>query len=119
MVPDHVLSAFNMMWDLFPEPVMLLHRNRAILATNSLARGMGVPLGIKCHQLNPEAGGDHCQACKANAALNSGKAVVETSEQAGRPIQGYWVPVQGHEDLYLHFGIGMREAAEAAAQVNA
>ncbi|MFW5734966.1 MAG: hypothetical protein ACOCWR_07905 [Oceanidesulfovibrio sp.] len=48
-----VLEAFFMMWDLYPEPVMLIHANRDVLAVNEAARNLGLSAGIKCHSLYP------------------------------------------------------------------
>ena len=115
MAPETVLTAFHTMWDHFPEPVMLLHRNRTILATNALGRGFGIAVGTRCHQMNPEAGRDHCRDCKANEALKTGRAVTVKSEKGGFPVTAFWVPVEGQPDLYIHFGIGMKALKEASA----
>ncbi len=113
MSPENALSAFHSMWDLFPEPVMLLHRNRTILATNDLGRRFGIPVGGRCHQLNPDAGDLHCRQCRANEALRTGQAVTSPSEKNGMPLTAFWIPVQGEADLYIHFGIRTKALREA------
>jgi hypothetical protein len=116
LLPETVLSAFHAMWDLFPEPVMLVHKNRTILATNTLGRDFGIPLGSRCHQLNPEAGDHHCRQCRANEALKTGQATTAQTEKNGVPLTAFWIPVQGETDLYIHFGLGTLALYEAAAQ---
>ncbi len=75
MVEDRILEAFQTMWGPFPEPVMLIHKDRTILASNDLARTMGVPTGAKCFSLNPEAVTTPCRKCKANLALRTHRTV--------------------------------------------
>lgn len=104
------------MWDLFPEPVMLVHKNRTILATNALGQDFGIPLGSRCHELNPEAGDHPCRQCLANEALRTGQATITQTEKDGVPLTAFWVPVQGQADLYIHFGIGTLARYEAKAE---
>lgn len=111
MVGRNIVEAFDSMWGTFPEPVMLIQRNRTILAVNDLAKKIGIPTEIKCFSLNPETGGvDHCKQCKANEALRTGTAVVEKGPMNGTEVIGYWVPVKGVSDVYVHFGVGTAES---------
>ncbi len=111
MVDQNVIEAFHSMWGTFPEPVMLVQKNRNVLAVNDLAKKIGIPTEIKCFSLNPETGGaDHCKQCKANEAMRTGEAVVLKSPMNGAEVIGYWVPVKGVSDVYVHFGIGTAEA---------
>jgi len=114
MIDAHVIEAFEMMWGLFPEPVMLVHRNRTILAVNQQARGLGLPAGIKCSSLNPaNHTDDNCAQCQAAASLREGEAKWMFGEHGGRKIRGFWVPLAGVPDVYLHFSVGT-EAVPAA-----
>lgn len=112
----HVINAFQLMWGPFPEPVMLIHKSRTILAVNDYARHMGIPVGAKCYGLNPEVGpaDDHCGRCKANLALKTGETVCTEEEMGGRRVIGYWMPLKEVDDVYVHFGIGTAEAMAAA-----
>jgi hypothetical protein len=115
MVEQHILDSFQTMWGPFPEPVMLIHKTRTILAVNDLARTMGIPVGTKCFSLNPEAGpdADHCASCQANLALKSGQTI-STEERAGEhTIIGYWMPLKEFPDVYVHFGVGTNKAMAA------
>jgi hypothetical protein len=105
MNQSNFLESFRLMWDFFPSPVMLLHRDRTILATNQAAKSAGVPIGAKCFQLNPEEGKDHCKQCKAQKALTRRQAVVAKETQEGKEIYAYWLPVQDSPDLFVHFGL--------------
>jgi hypothetical protein len=118
MVEQHILDSFQTMWGPFPEPVMLIHKTRAILAVNDLARSLGIPVGAKCFSLNPETGpgDDHCARCQANLALKSGKTISSEERVGDQLIIGYWMPLTQYPDLYVHFGVG---TAKAMAPVNA
>lgn len=119
MVGQNVLDAFQMMWGQFPEPVMLLHKSRTILAVNDVARTAGVPLGVKCSSLNPANEGDHhCRQCKATQALRAKAPVVETSQIGERHVKGYWIPLKDFEDVYVHFGVTITEDINAALSAN-
>jgi hypothetical protein len=110
MVDQSILDAFQSMWGTFPEPVMLIQKNRTVLAVNDLAKKIGIPTDIKCFSLNPEEGvSGHCKQCKANVALRSGEAVVERGPVNGAEVIGYWLPVKGLPDVYVHLGIGTAE----------
>jgi hypothetical protein len=105
MVDQQTLDAFEQMWGPFPQPVMLVQKDRTILARNELARTVGIPTGIKCFSLNPEAANTVCKQCKADYALREHKAVCEELIQNGKRIIGYWMPLKNCEDVYVHFGL--------------
>jgi hypothetical protein len=117
MVEQRILDAFQTMWGPFPEPVMLIHKSRTILAVNQLGENLGITAGIKCHSLNPEVnpGEDHCSRCNANLALKTGETVCTEDETAGHRIIGYWMPLKEAVDVYVHFGIGTAEMIKSAA----
>ncbi len=116
MVEANVINAFNMMWDPFPEPVMLVHKSRTILAVNAAAQAAGVPVGVKCSSLNPENKTDgHCRQCRALEALRSNSALEKFTVASGRHVKGYWLPLKDVSDVYIHFGVTLNDAIEAAA----
>ncbi len=104
-----ILDAFQTMWGPFPEPVMLVRKDRTILAVNDLARSVGVPLGNKCFSLNPEARGTACKHCKANLAIREERTVCTEEIQNGKKVIGYWMPLKEEKEVYVHFGIGCAE----------
>ena len=54
MIDQSIMDAFSMMWGKFPEPVMLVQKDRTILAVNALAQTAGIQTGIKCFTLIPK-----------------------------------------------------------------
>lgn len=115
VVPQHVIDAFHMMWGPFPEVVLLLHKSRAILAVNDVARAAGVPLGVKCSSLNPEnKTDDHCRQCQVLDALRSGEPVEKFSVSGGKRMKGYWLPLKDFPDVYVHFGVSIDQEIDAA-----
>lgn len=111
-VSPEALKAFSMMWDCFPAVVMLLKKNRTIVALNKVARDVGIQSGTKCYQLTGETG-IH-EDCQANSALEEGvaKRSVGYFAAAKWVLDSYWVPVQGEKDLYVHFSTDITEYAK-------
>lgn len=105
-----ILDAFQTMWGPFPEPVLLVQKDRTILAVNDFARSLGLSAGIKCFSFNPEARTTTCKQCKANLALREQRTVCAEDVQNGKPIISYWMPLKEEKDVYVHFGIGCAEA---------
>lgn len=108
-VKPEVLNAFQMMWGLHPGVVMLIHKDRRILAVNRNAEALGLPVGILCHSLYPSD--TPCPGCMANKALNQGKAVRKTAYAPSQKcfMDGFWIPVVGEPELYVHFGNDITE----------
>ena len=106
MVDQKTLDAFQQMWGPFPEPVLLVYKDRTILATNDLAREVGVPVGVKCFSLNPEAVTKACPQCKANVALKEKRTVCSEEDYSGTTVIGYWMPLKENPEVYVHFGVG-------------
>lgn len=114
MLEPRILEAFQTMWGPFPEPVLLIHKDRTVLAVNDMARNLGVPAGIKCFALNTDNGPDSaCKRCQANRALQSGETMVTRETQGAAPSWGYWMPLKEVQDVYVHFQIRSVEAMAA------
>ena len=106
-VDSEIVAAFQMMWDSFPHPVMLLKKTREVVAANKAARDRGVPTKLKCFQLG---GRDEIhEGCKANQAIDEGIAqrTVAHNKETNRVMDAYWLPVAAGQDLYLHFAINI------------
>ena len=120
MISQTLLDAFQTMWGPFPEPVLLVAKDRTVLAVNDFAREVGVSAEVKCYSLNPEAGGKACKQCKANLALNEHRAVCSTEIVDGKAMTSYWIPLKEEPEIYVHFGIGAAEMMrQAGAAVGA
>jgi hypothetical protein len=103
MVDEKIVEAFHLMWGNFPEPVMLVHKTREILAVNEACSKAGGQVGIKCSSIgSPE---NH-KRCRANQALASQQAAYSKTESNGKTVIGFWIPVAGQPDIYVHFGVG-------------
>jgi hypothetical protein len=108
-VKQEVLDAFALMWGDYPAPVMLIHSSREIVATNAMAQELGVPSGIKCHSLYPSD--TPCPGCMANKALRQKKPVRKTAFSPATKsfMDGFWLPVPGDDEVYVHFGNDITE----------
>jgi len=104
MVDEQVIKAFQMMWGKFPEGVMLVDKGRNIIAVNTVYEATGLKAGMVCAQLgSPE---NH-KGCLANLALSEQTAKYTKTNMGDKEVIGFWVPVVGEKDLYLHFSVGM------------
>jgi len=119
MIEPRILDAFQTMWGPFPEPVMLIQKDRTILAVNDLGRQFGIPAGVKCHSLNKDHGPDgSCRRCKANLALRTGETVCTEELYGETKVIGYWMPLAEAPEIYVHFGIGTAKAMAQASPSN-
>jgi len=103
MVYDKVIEAFHLMWGNFPEPVMLVHKNRDILAVNKSCSNAGGVAGRKC---SDNGSPEQHKGCLANQALATQQAKYTKHKAGEREIIGYWIPVTGYSEIFVHFGIG-------------
>jgi len=112
-VKQDVLDSFQTMWGLFPEPVLLLHASRKILARNKVAEALGIPAGVPCHSLHGRE--KACAGCLADKALKRGEALRHTSWSplARKFMDTFWCPVEGEKDIYVHFGNDITEFVKA------
>lgn len=103
MIDSKVIDAFHLMWGNFPEPVMLVHKTREILAVNEACSKLGGVVGIKCSSIGEP---ERHKRCLANQALASQRAAYSKNESDGKTVIGFWIPVVDYPDIYVHFGIG-------------
>ncbi|MBU4318747.1 MAG: hypothetical protein KKF30_15930 [Proteobacteria bacterium] len=101
---ESIIQAFHQNWNLHPFPVLLLQADRTILAVNEPGRKLGVPVGKKCFQLT---GKDKvCPYCQANTAMKEKRGIQVGSYQEARKqfVETFWVPLEGEEKIFLHYG---------------
>ena len=108
-----VTASFHLMWGNYPFPAMLINSDHEIQAVNRLARELGITPGIRCHALTGKTA--TCPGCKAHGALKKGEGRrhVGYSEVLGQVLDSYWVPLEGSQTLYVHFGNNITEYAKA------
>ena len=46
MTDEEIISAFHLMWDNFPEPVMITQKSREMVALNKKAASYGLQAGV-------------------------------------------------------------------------
>lgn len=113
IIREDLVKAFNQMWGKFPETVLLIHKNRTIVAYNECAdkvsKGM-LSCGIKC----TSCPGDHSR-CRANQALKERKTTTLEVELGGEQRLSYWVPVEDEPDYYVHFNLPVMKSEEVSA----
>lgn len=112
-ISDEIRSHFHLFCDNFPVPVMLVHKDRTIIAVNKAGESAGYPTGIRCVDMGQK---EHHKGCMANQALaeQTAKRVVGWFDYSQAVLDSYWIPLSGTEDLYLHFAADITQwAAES------
>ncbi len=103
MTDEELIHAFHVMWDGFPEPVMVIKKSREIIAVNNMAADAGVTVGIKCSSTgSPE---NH-KGCLCNKAADTKETVAVTYEGKFGRAYGYWIPIPEKPEWIIHFGVG-------------
>lgn len=109
-ISEEVRRNFHLFWDNFPFPVMLVRKDRTILEANRLGEEIGCPVGTRCVDIGEKP---HHAGCRANKALSEKAGVREVAyyEHLKQVVDGYWIPLAGVEDVFVHFGIDITEYA--------
>lgn len=103
MDEQKIIEAFHMMWDHFPEPVLLIKKNRRIYAVNRKAASFGMGKQVRCiDRGNPE---QH-KGCLCNRAVDEKRTVCSMYQSQAGKAYGFWMPVAGAEEYILHFSVG-------------
>ena len=110
-ISEEVIRNFHLFCDNFPFPVMLIHKDRTILAVNKTGETEGYPTDVRCVELGKK---EHHRGCLANLALTeqAAKRVVAYTDFRGAVLDSYWVPLAGNEDLFLHFSADITQWAK-------
>jgi len=120
--------------DGFPYPVLLIGKDRMIIASNKVAQDMGVVPGKLCwcefgrsaaipaaakkyleEHGSPPPEGTHCWFCRADATLAEQNLQNDPEvESNGRFYDTYWSPLS--DETYLHYAIDVTERKQAEAE---
>ena len=113
VVSSKVIEAFHMMWDHFPQAVLLLKKSREIVAANKWAMERGFVPHKKCYEVVGQS--EIHAACKANKALDSGDYERSTTfdKARGRVTDAYWLPIAGEKDMYVHLTVYIKLPQES------
>lgn len=103
-VSEEIRRNFKAFWDNFPFATTLVYKDRTIVEVNKAAQELGYPVGVKCVNLGEK---QHHAHCKAHVALRdkTGVRTVAYHDFLDKVIDGYWIPLAGAEDFFVHFGI--------------
>ena len=102
-LPQNVIDAFHLMWNGFPEPVMLTHKSFEVVAVNRACAARGFKPGFHCNKLGTP---EQHKGCMAQKCVRSGEAQCKAIQMPDNEAVGFWLPVEGHPDFFLHFGVG-------------
>jgi hypothetical protein len=109
-ISDEIRRNFHLFWDNFPTAVTLVYKDRTIVDANKAALELGYPVGMKCIDLGEKK---HHAGCRAQVAMRDKTGIREVAyyDFLDKVIDGYWIPLVGQEDFYVHFGIDITEFA--------
>ena len=114
---QQVVATFRIFWDNFPFPALLLRRDHLILDSNAAARAAGIVPGGRCVDNGPIEAHRGCLAMRA-LKEKVGKRQVKYNKFIGRVMDTYWIPLVGHDDVYVHFASDISPyASEAISSV--
>ena len=94
---DDIIEEFHRMWDAFPGMARLIRTDHTILAANEAARTRGFVEGACCAKVGTLETHRGC-LMRAMVESQSGQVDMPSPDKA----RG-WLPVQGHDDLFVHF----------------
>ena len=105
-IEKNLSEAFHLMYDGLPEPVQLCHKTYRIVAVNPAGEAFGRLPGQMCSQGCPALKAGLCRQAQMRKAGVTTWRYTEKTENAPR-MTTFWIPVAGHPDYYVHFGIGV------------
>lgn len=97
-----LIDAFHIMYDYFPEAVMLIHKSKKIVAVNPAATAQGREPGKLCALHGTP---DLHMGCLSHETMNEQKAQCKAINYDGRDLVLYWLPVNDYPDYYVHFAL--------------
>ncbi len=100
---ENILQAFHLMWDNFPEPVMVTQKSREIVAVNKKAAELGLKVGVKCSSIGKP---ENHKGCQCNKAIETGEPISCTYDGPFGKAYGYWLPISEKPEWVVHFGVG-------------
>ena len=103
MSDEEIIRAFHLMFDNFPEPVMITQKNREMIAVNKKAESFGLKAGIKCSSIGKP---ENHKKCQCNKAVDSGESIFCTYDGNFGKAYGFWIPVPEKPEWIIHFGVG-------------
>ena len=103
MSNDEIIRAFHLMWDNFPEAVMITQKSREIVAVNKKAAEFGLQPGVKCSSIGKP---ENHRGCQCDKSVDTGEVQCCTYEGQFGKAYGYWIPIPEKPEWIIHFGVG-------------
>lgn len=103
MTDEEIIRAFHVMWDNFPEPVMITQKSREMIAVNKKGQEVGLQVGVKCSSIGKP---EQHKGCLCNKAVATGEPIYITYQGPFGKAYGYWIPVPEKPEWIIHFGVG-------------
>ena len=102
-LPQGVIDAFHLMWNGFPEPVMLTHKSFQVVAVNRACAARGMEPGFHCNKIGTP---EQHKGCLSQKCVRTGEAQYVPIPLPDHEAVGFWLPVEGHPEFFIHFGVG-------------
>jgi hypothetical protein len=102
MVDEKLIEAFHLTWDHYPETVILIYKDRTIIAINKAGEKAGRQIGIKCYSTTAD---EIHTGCKANDALRNHVYTYVVEKREGGAMISFWLPIDGYNDYLIHFSV--------------
>ena len=99
-----VIEAFQIMWNKYPEPAMLINRGNRVMALNWACRQAGPSLGSFCHEISGRQ--DINNNCLVNECFEKRQATFVVINDGKKQWTIHWVPLEGYPDYCVHFFAG-------------
>ena len=97
MTVEEIIRAFHLMWDGFPEPILLIKKSREIVAANKKAEAFGIKVGSKCSSYGKP---EQHKGCRCNEAADEKKTIAVTYKGPfGKDAYGYWIPLRSSRSI--------------------
>ena len=103
MSNEEIIRAFHLMWDNFPESVVITQKSREIVAVNKKATEYGLKPGMKCSSVGKP---ENHKGCQCDKAVDTGEPQICTYEGQFGKAYGYWIPITEKPEWVIHFGVG-------------
>jgi hypothetical protein len=102
MADEKLVESFHLTWDNYPETVILIYKDRTIIATNKVGEKAGRQIGIKCYSTTSD---EIHTGCKANESLKKHSYTYVTEKGNGGVMISFWLPIDGYNDYLIHFSV--------------
>ena len=109
-IDEFAIEAFMMIWGKYPEPAMLVHQSRSLVAVNQACRDFGWQPGNMCARHCSTKVHEEClqktNSCLADQALAAGQGMCVRKKSGQAEMTVHWLPIKNNPEYYVHFFAG-------------